>query len=124
MSDYSSNHSLEDKLLSHQGVQISSDLPLRKWLYAWLLDPNIEGNLQKTVDRWIAILIVFNLFALVFEQIPAVFNVYQTWFHYFDVASVAIFSIEYILRFYLAPEDAEFKKHKYSEIPFSLRNKS
>jgi voltage-gated potassium channel len=114
MSDYSSNHSLEDKLLSHQGVQISSDLPLRKWLYAWLLDPNIEGNLQKTVDRWIAILIVFNLFALVFEQIPAVFNVYQTWFHYFDVASVAIFSIEYILRFYLAPEDAEFKKHKYS----------
>ena len=114
MSNYSSNHSLEDKLLSHQEVQISSDLPLRKWLYAWLLDPNIEGNLHKTVDRWIAILIVLNLFALVFEQIPAVFNVYQTWFHYFDVASVAIFSVEYILRFYLAPEDPEFKKHKYS----------
>ena len=114
MSNYSSNHSLEDKLLSHQEVQISSDLPLRKWLYAWLLDPSIEGNLHKTVDRWIAILIVLNLFALVFEQIPAVFNVYQTWFHYFDVASVAIFSVEYILRFYLAPEDPEFKKHKYS----------
>jgi voltage-gated potassium channel Kch len=114
MSDYSSNHSLEDKLLSHQEVQISSDLPLRKWLYAWLLDPTIDGNLHKTVDRWIAILIVLNLFALVFEQIPAVFNVYQTWFHYFDVASVAIFSVEYILRFYLAPEDPEFKKHKYS----------
>ena len=114
MSDYSSNHSLEDKLLSHQEVQISSDLPFRKWLYAWLLDPNIEGNFHKTVDRWIAILIVLNLFALVFEQIPAVFNVYQTWFHYFDVASVAIFSVEYILRFYLAPEDPEFKKHKYS----------
>jgi len=114
MSNYSSNHSLEDKLLSHQEVQISSDLPFRKWLYAWLLDPNIEGNLHKTVDRWIAILIVLNLFALVFEQIPAVFNAYQTWFHYFDVASVAIFSVEYILRFYLAPEDAEFKKYKYS----------
>jgi len=114
MSNYSSNHSLEDKLLSHQEVQISSDLPLRKWLYAWLLDPSIEGNLHKTVDRWIAILIVLNLFALVFEQIPAIFNVYQTWFHYFDVASVAIFSVEYILRFYLAPEDPEFKKHKYS----------
>lgn len=114
MSNYSSNHSLEDKLLSHQEVQISSDLPFRKWLYAWLLDPNIEGNLHKTVDQWIAILIVLNLFALVFEQIPAVFNAYQTWFHYFDVASVAIFSVEYILRFYLAPEDAEFKKYKYS----------
>ena len=120
MSNYSSNHSLEDKLLSHQEVQISSDLPLRKWLYAWLLDPNIEGNLHKTVDRWIAILIVLNLFALVFEQIPAVFNAYQTWFHYFDVASVAIFSVEYILRFYLAPEDAEFKKHKYSRAKYMV----
>jgi voltage-gated potassium channel Kch len=120
MSNYSSNHSLEDKLLSHQEVQISSDLPLRKWLYAWLLDPNIEGNFHKTVDRWIAILIVLNLFALVFEQIPAVFNVYQTWFHYFDVASVAIFSVEYILRFYLAPEDAEFKKHKYSRAKYMV----
>ncbi len=120
MSNYSSNHSLEDKLLSHQEVQISSDLPLRKWLYAWLLDPSIEGNLHKTVDRWIAILIVLNLFALVFEQIPAVFNVYQTWFHYFDVASVAIFSVEYILRFYLAPEDAEFKKYKYSRAKYMV----
>jgi len=114
MSNYSSNHSLEDRLLSHHEASISSDLPFRQWLYAWLLDPHIEGNFHKTVDRWIGILIVANLFALVFEQIPAVFEVYQNWFHYFDVVSVAIFSIEYVVRFYLAPEDEEFKKHKYA----------
>jgi len=114
MSNDNSNHSLEDQLLSHQEASISSDLPFRQWLYAWLLDPHIEGNYHKTVDRWISILIVANLFALVFEQIPAVFDAYQTWFHYFDLASVAVFSIEYILRFYLAPEDEEFKKHKYA----------
>ncbi len=114
MSNYSSNHSLEDRLLSHHEANISSDLPFRQWLYAWLLDPHIEGNFHKTVDRWIGILIAANLFALVFEQIPAVFEVYQNWFHYFDVVSVAIFSIEYVVRFYLAPEDEEFKKHKYA----------
>jgi voltage-gated potassium channel len=114
MSNYSSNHSLEDRLLGHQEASISSDLPFRQWLYAWMLDPHIEGNYHRTVDRWIGILIVANLFALVFEQIPAVFDAYQTWFHYFDVVSVAIFSIEYVLRFYLAPEDDEFKKHKYA----------
>ncbi len=114
MSNYSSNHSLEDRLLSHHAANISSDLPFRQWLYAWLLDPHIEGNFHKTVDRWIGILIAANLFALVFEQIPAVFEVYQNWFHYFDVVSVAIFSIEYVVRFYLAPEDEEFKKHKYA----------
>ena len=106
--------SLEERLLSHHEATISSDFPFRKWLYAWLLDPHIEGNYQKTVDRWISILIVVNLFALVFEQIPAIFDAYQTWFHYFDVMSVAVFSIEYVLRFYLAPEDEEFKKHKYA----------
>jgi voltage-gated potassium channel Kch len=105
---------LEERLLSHHEASISSDLPFRQWLYAWLLNPHIEGNYQKTVDRWIGILIVANLFALVFEQIPPVFDAYQTWFHYFDLVSVAIFSIEYGLRFYLAPEDEEFKKHKYA----------
>ena len=106
--------SLEERLLSHHEATISSDLPFRKWLYAWLLDPHIEGNYQKTVDRWISILIVVNLFALVLEQIPAIFDTYQSWFHYFEVVSVAVFSIEYVLRFYLAPEDEEFKKHKYA----------
>ena len=114
MSNDNSNHSLEDQLLSHQEASISSDLPFRQWLYAWMLDPHIEGNYHKTVDRWISILIVANLFALVFEQIPAIFDAYQTWFHYFELASVAVFTIEYALRFYLAPEDEEFKKHKYA----------
>jgi voltage-gated potassium channel len=41
------------------------------------------------------------------------------------VASVVIFSIEYLFRFYLAPEDEEFKKHrfaraKYATSPFAI----
>ena len=44
-------------------VAIDASLPLRKWLYSWLFDPDIPGNHQKSVDRWISILIVANLFA-------------------------------------------------------------
>jgi voltage-gated potassium channel len=41
------------------------------------------------------------------------------------VASVVIFTIEYLVRFYLAPEDEEFKKHrfaraKYATSPFAI----
>jgi voltage-gated potassium channel len=119
-----SNQNIESQLLSHE-VQISNDLPFRKWLYAWLLDPHVEGNYQKSIEHWIGLLIVANLFALVFEHIPAVFEPNQVWFHYFDVVSVIVFSIEYILRFYLAPEDDEFKKHRfararYATSPFAL----
>lgn len=119
-----SNQNIESQLLTHE-VQISGDLPFRKWLYAWLLDPHIEGNYQKSIEHWIGLLIVANLFALVFEHIPAVFEPNQVWFHYFDVVSVIVFSIEYVLRFYLAPEDDEFKKHRfartrYATSPFAL----
>ena len=120
-----SDHTLEDQLLHHENVQISSNLPFRKWLYSWLLDPHIEGNYQKTIDKWIVILIVGNLFALVFEQVPAIFQAYEKWFHFFDIFSVMVFTIEYLLRFYLAPEDEEFKKRKYARgsyvvSPFAL----
>jgi voltage-gated potassium channel Kch len=116
---------LEAQLITDHDAHISSDLPFREWLYAWLLNPHIEGNYQKTIDRWIAILIVANLFVLIFEHVPAINAVYSTWFHYFDVASVVIFTIEYLVRFYLAPEDEEFKKHrfaraKYATSPFAI----
>ncbi len=115
---------IEAQLLSHE-AEISSDLPFRKWLYAWLLDPHIEGNHHKAIEHWIGMLIVANLFALVFEHLPAVYEPNQIWFHYFDVVSVIVFSVEYILRFYLAPEDDEFKKHRFARIryvssPFAL----
>ena len=45
-------------------ADISSDLPLRKWLYSWLLDSTIENNYQKDVDYWISTLIILNLFVI------------------------------------------------------------
>ncbi|NBT56918.1 MAG: ion transporter, partial [Betaproteobacteria bacterium] len=100
-------------------------MPLRKWLYAWLLDPTIPGNYQKGIDKWIGILIVVNLFALVFEHVPAVFELNKHLFHYFDIFSVGVFTIEYIVRLYLAPEDPEFQKRgsphfAYVTSPFAI----
>ncbi len=105
--------------------EIPSGQPLRKMLYSWLLDPNIKGNFQKDLDRWISILIIANLFALVFEHVPAVYDPNKHWFHAFDIFSVIVFTVEYLLRFYLAPEDAEFqgKRHprlSYITSPFAI----
>ncbi|MBM3339482.1 MAG: ion transporter [Betaproteobacteria bacterium] len=100
-------------------------VPLRHWLYRWLLDAETDGNHQAAVDRFIAFLIVANLAALVFEHVPAIYGPYKDWFHWFDIASVAIFTVEYLARFYLAPEDPEFAKQKnprlsYVSSPFAL----
>ena len=106
-------------------ADISPDLPRRQWLYAWLLNPNIPGNYQKSVDKWIAILIVANLFMIVLEHVPAIFETYKNWFHAFDVFSIIVFVIEYLTRFYLAPEDEEFKakgnpRLAYMASPFAI----
>jgi len=113
-------------LLGQQAeAHIPDDLPRRKWLYSWLLDPNIAGNFQKAIDKWIGILIVANLFSLMFEHVPAVYDPYRHWFHLFDLFSVAVFTIEYAMRFYLAPEDEEFKnkgnpRFAFVKSPFAL----
>lgn len=101
-----------------QEVNIDRNLPMRKWLYSWLLDPNIPGNFQKNLDKWISYLIIINLFTLMFEHVPAVFEPYKVWFEFFDILSVAVFTIEYVLRFYLAPEDEEFKHRKNARLGF------
>lgn len=101
-----------------QEADISRDLPMRKWLYSWLLDPNIPGNFQKDLDKWISYLIIINLFTLMFEHVPAVFEPYRQWFELFDIFSVAVFTIEYLLRLYLAPEDEEFKNKGNARFAF------
>ena len=111
--------------LSEPKDPISSDLPMRKWLYTWLLDPHVQGNYHKGIDQWVGLLIVGNLLALLLEHVPTVYLPYKTWFHAFDVFSVGVFTVEYLLRLYLAPEDHEFghTRHKhwsYVKSPFAL----
>jgi hypothetical protein len=123
--DIDSVHAKELLGLENAGPQISTDQPLRKWLYDWTLSPNIPGNFQKSIDSWIGILIVANLFALVLEHVPALFEPNKQLFHYFDVFSIVIFVMEYALRFYLAPEDEEFQKKRsprtaYFFSPFAI----
>ena len=99
-------------------VQIPTGLPFKEWLYKWLLDPEIEGNHLKTVDKWIGLLIVGNMFALLFEHVPAVFEPNKVWFHLFDIVSVVVFTAEYLTRLYLAPVDHEFKDKRFPSLRY------
>ncbi|MEI8236827.1 MAG: ion transporter [Methylococcaceae bacterium] len=109
-------------------AEISTDLPFRKWLHSWLFDPKIEFNYQKEVENWIALLIVVNLMALLFEQVPQIHEPHALLFHVFDIFSVIVFSIEYLMRLYVAPEDEEFNSDnkkglaylRYMKSPFAI----
>lgn len=93
----------------------------QRWVYAWLFDPTIPGNYQKAFDRLIVWTIVLNLFALLAELVPQIHEPYRLWFDRFDLISVALFTIEYLLRLYTAPQDPQFARTSRPRMAF-VRN--
>ncbi len=101
-------------------AELPRRLPLRRLAYAWLLDPLIKDNLRPKFDRYIALLIVANMLALLFEHVPGIYDDRKDLFHAFDMFSLAVFSVEYLLRLYLAPEDAEFAKARFPRLRYAF----
>lgn len=99
-------------------AELPPNLPLRRLIYCWMLDPAIKDNMRAKFDRNIAILIIANMLAMLFEQVPVIYESYKTWFHWFDMFSLAVFSVEYLLRLYLAPEDSEFSSARFPRLRY------
>ena len=120
-----SHPELEDDVDLDPRLRLSQTGSVRTWFYNWLFNSDIEGNYSASIERWVALLIIANLFALVFEHVPAIYQPYAQWFHFFDLLSIGVFTIEYLMRLYLAPEDKEFKgsnlpRLAYVKSPFAL----
>ena len=82
---------------------------IRATVFAALFDTNRPGNYQERFDSFTATLIVANLLALMLEHVPSIHDAYEGLFQVFDLFSLVVFSIEYVLRLYTAPEMPEFK---------------
>jgi voltage-gated potassium channel len=70
----------------------------------------VEGNNRKSkiINGFIAVLIVLNIIAVVLDSYKSINNKYFFEFYYFEVFSICIFSIEYIIRVIVSP-------YKYSD---------
>lgn len=79
-------------------------LPDRRRVYR-VLDEGVAGDpISRWVDRALVILIIFNVLAVVLESAQEISAAYGSWFRWFEIVSVAIFSVEYALRVWVAPE--------------------
>ena len=64
-----------------------------------LLQPELGKNKWEIViNSGIIFLIVANITAVILETVPSIYEPHKKFFHYFDMFSVVVFSIEYILR--------------------------
>ena len=83
---------------------------LRSLVYSWLFDQSNPNNFQKSFDKWISLLIIANLICMLAEHVPAIYDPHKQLFHLFDMFSLGVFTVEYLLRFFVAPQDPEFAK--------------
>ncbi len=67
-------------------------------LYKWVFDQDFKHGFQHQVERTIAFLIVVSVLAVLIENTPEIYNSYKSWFHWLDVITVGIFTVEYVMR--------------------------
>ncbi|MGF7139955.1 ion transporter [Roseimarinus sediminis] len=76
---------------------------LKKNIIYNLVEKGDHGSrVNLTFDYTIMVLIVLNLIAIIFESIPTIYDPYRSFFSYFELISVIIFSLEYIFRIYVS----------------------
>jgi voltage-gated potassium channel len=64
-----------------------------------LLEPAAPGDgASRAVDIFIVVLIGLNIVALILESVATLQAAYGFWFRTFEVASVAVFTVEYVAR--------------------------
>jgi len=92
---------------------------LRKLVYDLLFNKENPDGFHQLFERAIVFVIIVNLAALLAETIPILYESRERQFHLFDVVSVVIFTIEYLLRLYVAPEDPAFQSGRYPRLKFA-----
>jgi len=91
---------------------------IRRLVYDLLFNKDNPDGYSSVFEKTIIIIILVNAVVLLAETIPIIYDSRERQFHIFDVVSVAIFTVEYLLRLYVAPEDPDFNQGKLSRLRF------
>jgi voltage-gated potassium channel len=82
---------------------------LRRRVYEVLEEGPIGDRFNRIVGRGLIALIVLNLLAVILESVPELAHAYKGWFDTIELFSLVIFTTEYFLRLWVAPEHERHK---------------
>jgi len=86
-----------------------------------LLHPELgETRWDKIINGFIITLIILNVVAVIVETMQSVHEAYAVFFHYFDLVSVIIFTIEYLLRLWSCNHDPRYKHTVYGRLRYMV----
>jgi voltage-gated potassium channel len=87
-----------------------------------LLHPEIVGDKRwdKIINIFIVVLIILNVVAVMLETIPSIEKNHDAmrFFHYFDLVSVIIFTLEYVLRVWSSNHEEKYKHSVWGRLKY------
>jgi voltage-gated potassium channel len=84
-----------------------------------LLHPELgHSKWDRLINGFIITLILLNVVAVMLETVPAIHDPYTDYFAYFDLFSVVVFSVEYILRIWCCVEEPRYKHSVYGRMKY------
>ena len=84
-----------------------------------LLHPELgDTKWDKTINWFIIILIVLNIVAVMLETVQSIHEKYFHFFRIFDLVSVIIFTIEYLLRLWSSNHDPRYQHSVYGRLKY------
>jgi voltage-gated potassium channel len=84
------------------------DFPFRRRLYEILEQGPHGDGASAMVSRGLALLIIVNIVAVILESVPVLKARYGLWFDLLEWMSLIVFSVEYLLRVWVAAEHGAF----------------
>lgn len=87
-----------------------------------LLHPEIVGDKHwdKIINIFIIVLIILNVIAVILETVTWLHKKYYNFFYYFDLVSVIIFTVEYLLRVWSSNHEEKYKHSVWGRLKYMV----
>lgn len=87
-----------------------------------LLHPEIVGDKHwdKIINVFIIVLIILNVIAVIIETVKPIHDRYHEFFYYFDLFSVSIFTLEYVLRVWSSNHEEKYKHSVWGRLKYMV----
>lgn len=87
-----------------------------------LLHPEIVGDKHwdKIINVFIIVLIALNVIAVILETVTSFHSKYKDFFYYFDLVSVIVFTVEYLLRVWSSNHEEKYKHRIWGRLKYMV----
>lgn len=87
-----------------------------------LLHPEIVGDKHwdKIINIFIICVIILNVIAVILETVESLHRNFKDFFYYFDLVSVIIFTVEYVLRVWSSNHEEKYKHPVWGRLKYMV----